>query len=303
MNAPARRRGTLAPGVVDTGGRYSRLLDLDSLGALQRRLSGAPTMEALLSRVAEDGARTCGFERAVVVEITDGRLLAGGMDPVADPACEELRRRSLGISIAMTSASEEAELVRREEGPRAGPAGHSGLLREALDLREHALAALIPESRAVALLVLDRAGPPVGDEDLGAVELFAHLASVAIERVALGLRMSELSEEFQRLTESAESLIKDALEAPVTLATHLPHGQASDAPARRPTAAALTELLSDREREIAALMARGHSNREIGVELHLSADTIKTHIARLVRKLGAANRVEAAVKYAEMSRE
>ena len=40
-------------------------------------------------------------------------------------------------------------------------------------------------------------------------------------------------------------------------------------------------------------MSRGRSNGEIGRELFLSEDTVKTHARRLFRKLGAADRAQA----------
>jgi DNA-binding NarL/FixJ family response regulator len=40
-------------------------------------------------------------------------------------------------------------------------------------------------------------------------------------------------------------------------------------------------------------MGRGRSNSEIGKELYLSEDTVKTHARRLFRKLGAADRAQA----------
>ena len=40
-------------------------------------------------------------------------------------------------------------------------------------------------------------------------------------------------------------------------------------------------------------MTRGFSNREIATEVHLSENTIKTHIQEIFRKLGVHNRVEA----------
>ena len=40
-------------------------------------------------------------------------------------------------------------------------------------------------------------------------------------------------------------------------------------------------------------MSRGLSNSEIGRELYLSEDTVKTHARRLYRKLGAADRAQA----------
>jgi DNA-binding NarL/FixJ family response regulator len=44
---------------------------------------------------------------------------------------------------------------------------------------------------------------------------------------------------------------------------------------------------------ILGLMTRGFSNREIATEVHLSENTIKTHIQEIFRKLGVHNRVEA----------
>ncbi|NUR83651.1 MAG: response regulator transcription factor [Nonomuraea sp.] len=49
--------------------------------------------------------------------------------------------------------------------------------------------------------------------------------------------------------------------------------------------------LTGREREIAEHVARGRTNAEIAAELHISPGTVKTHLAHIQRKLGAANRV------------
>lgn len=55
------------------------------------------------------------------------------------------------------------------------------------------------------------------------------------------------------------------------------------------------ESLSMREREVLALIAFGMSNAEIGKELFLSVDTVKTYIRRLYSKLGVRNRAQAAL--------
>jgi len=58
---------------------------------------------------------------------------------------------------------------------------------------------------------------------------------------------------------------------------------------------AAVEQLTEREREILAMMARGLSNPEIATELYLSLATVKTHVNRVLAKLGLTSRVQAVV--------
>ncbi|MCC8244046.1 response regulator [Saccharothrix luteola] len=55
------------------------------------------------------------------------------------------------------------------------------------------------------------------------------------------------------------------------------------------------EPLTDREEQVLVTVARGRTNREIADELHITLSTVKTHIASLMTKLGARNRVEIAM--------
>ena len=52
--------------------------------------------------------------------------------------------------------------------------------------------------------------------------------------------------------------------------------------------------LTDREREVLRLLARGLSNREIGTELFITPKTASVHVSNILGKLGAASRTEAA---------
>ncbi|GGT40389.1 response regulator [Streptomyces chromofuscus] len=53
--------------------------------------------------------------------------------------------------------------------------------------------------------------------------------------------------------------------------------------------------LTDREREILALIGEGLTNRQIGQRLYLAEKTVKNHISRMLAKLGVERRIQAAV--------
>ena len=63
---------------------------------------------------------------------------------------------------------------------------------------------------------------------------------------------------------------------------------------RPPVPAGALDLLTEREREVLRLLARGCSNREISARLHIAELTTKTHVSRILTKLGLESRVQAA---------
>ena len=56
---------------------------------------------------------------------------------------------------------------------------------------------------------------------------------------------------------------------------------------------ALGEDLSDREREILVLLARGWTNKAIATQLFLSVNTVRNHVQSLLGKLGSHSKLEA----------
>lgn len=74
------------------------------------------------------------------------------------------------------------------------------------------------------------------------------------------------------------------------LSTWLRDGPAS------PTAEPRAPRLSEAERRVAELAARGHSNREIGSKLYVTISTVEQHLTRVYRKLGVAGRAQLPVE-------
>ena len=61
-------------------------------------------------------------------------------------------------------------------------------------------------------------------------------------------------------------------------------GRADDAPA----------TLTEREREVLALLAEGRTNRQIAGQLYISEKTVSVHVSNILAKLGVGRRTEAA---------
>ncbi|MEU9009022.1 response regulator transcription factor [Streptomyces sp. NPDC048479] len=64
---------------------------------------------------------------------------------------------------------------------------------------------------------------------------------------------------------------------------------------RRAAATERLTSLAEREREVAVAVGRGRSNAEIAATLYMSVPTVKTHVSRILAKLGLNNRVQIAL--------
>jgi DNA-binding NarL/FixJ family response regulator len=84
----------------------------------------------------------------------------------------------------------------------------------------------------------------------------------------------------------------DALLAPAITRRLVEEFVRRPVPGRRPE---VLDPLTERELEVLAAMGRGRSNAEIAADLFLSEATVKTHVTRVLTKLGLRDRTQAVV--------
>jgi two-component system nitrate/nitrite response regulator NarL len=86
------------------------------------------------------------------------------------------------------------------------------------------------------------------------------------------------------------ALLEEQSDIPTMMADRLFYRFRTGQSAERP----LIDLLTPREREILALVARGDTNRQIAAALNIAENTVKNHIKNLLDKLSLDNRVQLA---------
>jgi DNA-binding NarL/FixJ family response regulator len=105
----------------------------------------------------------------------------------------------------------------------------------------------------------------------------------------------------RELAQIARSVLAGQGYVPPALASQLlTHGIRPPAP---PSPHSVLDELTEREHQILALVARGESNQQIAMSLHLSEKTIKNHMTAIMQKLQVRNRVEAALLVSRLSRD
>lgn len=272
------------------------------------RLREAGSVRAMIERAPREAAGACGFDRVVVYRVDGGELVAESFFVGEDGA---LARRLLEFSRAHPAQLREqileSEMVRRRmpmvvHDAQNHPHTYKPLV-SAYGTSSYVAAPIMPEGRVIGFVHGDKGlahpGDPaaVDDFDRDALWAFAEGLGYAIERAQLLERLHAQGRQVRRLIAQTEQVVTDFLNAKVELASSLPE----ETPAARAAAAlfaepssALERALSRRELEVLELVAGGATNPQIAEQLVISEDTAKSHVGRILRKLGASNRVEAA---------
>ncbi|MFI6333777.1 response regulator [Streptomyces sp. NPDC050535] len=87
----------------------------------------------------------------------------------------------------------------------------------------------------------------------------------------------------------------DPVLSPTVTRQLMAHAAGSSLDTRRSGARTRIAALNDREREVAVAVGQGRANAEIATGLFMSVATVKTHVSRILAKLGLNNRVQIAL--------
>src|SRR6202045_4571194 len=230
--------------------------------------------KALLSFVEEDG---------FVVEETDQRN--GGPTVIRRRGC-----------VAERDCIRLRDTVRTNKSDVPATSGY----RELLGSSQYLVAPVIVESRVVALLHVCRRGDgSVSARDIDVLDTFASAYSLLHERMLNTERVQQqrtsIARAAARLTEEADRIAAAAISLDVE------NDNRTEPPTIAPDSALATTLL-DRERQVFERLVLGASNAAIADELVITVETVKTHVKRILRKIGAINRSEAIALYMDDAR-
>jgi len=115
----------------------------------------------------------------------------------------------------------------------------------------------------------------------------------ALRNGAVGFLLKDATAE-EMITAVRSAARGDAMLAP-RVTRRLLEAFAAPEPASRRDATVRLDVLTEKEREVLVAVGRGLSNLEIAADLYMREATAKTHISRILGKLGLTNRVQAAI--------
>jgi DNA-binding CsgD family transcriptional regulator len=213
---------------------------------------------------------------------------SGGVDPHLPPsdrlrALEVVVRANLALERTNEAATLAAHAPAEAAGRRTGTFGAiTGLIEaQVLLAREESAEAARAALHGVA--AAQEAGAPLWE---------GRCRTIAGEALAAAGKSDEAREELRRAADDLDARgAAGYRDAALRVLRRL-----GERPRPAPAAAAAEDeagglaVLTPREREVAALVAEGRTNRQIGAQLHLSEKTIEKHVSRAMAKLGVTSR-------------
>jgi DNA-binding CsgD family transcriptional regulator len=253
-----------------------------------RRMKKAGSLQGLGHQAFTELCGPLGFDRALLSFVVEDGFVVEESGPGAGGPTVIARRECM----AERSCIRLRETVRTNECDVPAAPGYRKLLRSG----RYMVAPVIAESRVVALLHVSRGSEGVSVRDIDVLDTFASAYSLLYERMLNTERVQQQRTSIARaaagLTEEADRIAAAAISLDVE------YDHRVDPPSLAPDSG-FAATLSDRERQVFERLVLGASNADIADELVITVETVKTHVKRILRKIGAINRSEAIALYME----
>lgn len=286
-----------------------RLEALERVRAALGRLRELGPVSEILRHAATELSESSGLDRVLLSQVKDAELVpvhAHFRDDAegAERAVERLRETPLRLEYPVV----ETELMRRRRAsivrpPSSDQRGRTPPLPVA-DGLSYVAAPILLDGRAVGFLHGAYADRQVESLERDAVWAFADGFAQVFERAVLRRRVREQRRQLRQLVAWTDAMAAELSEGAIELEVEAEPGAemrpAASIAAGDGDVARLRELLTRRELDVLRLIARGDSNKAIATELVVSEGTVKFHVKNILRKLRAANRVEAASRYVQL---
>ena len=286
---------------------------LQRLDALDRGLSALWSIEEqdeLLDAACEAAVECCGFDRVLLSQISDnvwrpwrsaarraGEARQRLLEWVQE--CPEIRLAD-GLLV-------EADVVRRGEPDLVSDASTSARVHDRLasepSVTSYVVAPIVCGERVIGLLHADFYDAEVTELDREVLGSFARGFGRIFERAVLLSRLKDQRTEVIAVVRSAERVLDSFAGRDAVLRGRADTCLTGDEVQPRETSriGSFDGVLTSRELEVLALMSTGATNGRIAEQLVIATETVKTHVKRVLRKLGAANRAEAVAMYLRLS--
>jgi DNA-binding CsgD family transcriptional regulator len=287
-----------------------RLEALDRVRAALGRLRELGPVSEILRRAATELSDSSGLDRVLLSRVQDAQLIpvhAHFRDDAAgaERAVEALREAPLVLEYPVI----ETELMRRRRATIVSNAGSNArVLRPPIPVPEgisYVAAPVVLDGAAIGFFHGAYADRHVESLERDAVWAFADGFAQVFERAVLRRRVREQRRQLRELVAWTDAMAAELSEGAFELDVESEPAGAGVRPAALPDSAVegsrLADLLTRRELDVLRLMARGDSNKAIATELVVSEGTVKFHVKNILRKLSAANRVEAASRYMQLT--
>lgn len=256
-----------------------------------RRMKKAGSLQGLGRQACTELCEVLGFDTAFLSFVEDEGFVVEESDHGLGGPTVISRRECAAESTCITLR----DTIRTNESGMPASRGYQELLGSA----DYLVAPVIVKSLVVALIHVGRGKDGLSAGDIDVLDAFASAYSLLHERM---LNTERVQQQRTSIARAAEWLTKEAdriAAAPISFDVE------DDIRVESPTIPAdsgLAATLSQRERQVFESLVQGASNAEIADQLVITVETVKTHVKRILRKIGAINRSEAIALYMDEAR-